>query len=88
VLMKRNGTNTAYWVSGGMWEKYYAVEALSGLLKSPTSDRYAFNGGWKQDFQGGTVVKNAQGEIMAFSSALGCEIFSKDELRAKFQSVW
>jgi PA14 domain/Bacterial pre-peptidase C-terminal domain len=88
VLMKGHGTNIAYWVSGGMWEKYYAVEALSGLLKSPTSDRYAFNGGWKQDFQGGTVVKNAQGEIMAFSSALGCEIFSKDELRAKFQSVW
>jgi uncharacterized protein YraI len=89
ILMKRDGTNTAYWISGDVWEKYYAVEvASSGLLKYPTSDRYAFNGGWKQDFRGGSIVKDGQGVITAFSSALGSAILTVPEISARFQTTW
>ncbi len=63
ILMQRNGTNTAYWISGDIWEKYYSVQGPAGSLGYATSDRYAFNGGWKQDFEGGFITKTAQGVI-------------------------
>jgi len=61
ILMQLDGTGAAYWLSGDFWETYYAAQGPAGSLGYPISDRYAFNGGWKQDFQGGSIIKAANG---------------------------
>jgi Bacterial pre-peptidase C-terminal domain len=45
ILMKADGTNTAYWVSGEFLKTYYESRQMLG---NPTSDRYASQGGWRQ----------------------------------------
>jgi PA14 domain/Bacterial pre-peptidase C-terminal domain len=61
ILMKADGTNTAYWVSGDFLKTYYESRQMLG---NPTSDRYASQGGWRQDFEGGPITKDAQGRMM------------------------
>jgi PA14 domain/FG-GAP-like repeat len=61
IFMKADGTNTAYWVSGDFLKTYYRSREMLG---NPTSDRYPSQGGWRQDFEGGPITKDAQGGMM------------------------
>ncbi|MCC3527538.1 MAG: peptidoglycan DD-metalloendopeptidase family protein [Microcoleus sp. PH2017_22_RUC_O_B] len=55
AIMKSGANDYSYWVGGDFWAKYLETGGVTGVLGYPTSDRYEFNGGWKQDFQGGAL---------------------------------
>jgi hypothetical protein len=55
AIMKSGANDNSYWVGNFFWNAYVQTGAVTGVLGYPTSDRYEFNGGWKQDFQGGAL---------------------------------
>jgi PA14 domain len=63
ILMKADGTNIAYWINGDFFKEYYKYQVDVGVLGAPTSDRYAFQGGWRQNFQGGMIIQRPSGII-------------------------
>ncbi len=68
IIMKLNGSDKAYVVSGDILEKYYRAQGPAGLLGYPTSDRYEFNGSYRQDFEGGFMTQKG-GVIEVFNKA-------------------
>jgi predicted chitinase len=57
IIMKLNGSDKAYVVSGDMFEKYYRAQGPASFLGYPTSDRYEVNGSYRQDFEGGFMTQ-------------------------------
>jgi hypothetical protein len=55
AIMKSGANDNSYWVGGAFWDKYKEEVSKGTNLGYPTSDRYQFSGGWKQDFQGGSL---------------------------------
>ncbi|MEA5543295.1 S8 family serine peptidase [Limnoraphis robusta Tam1] len=56
AIMKSGANDNSYWVGGSFWAQYLQTGGVTGVLGYPTSDRYEFNGGWKQNFQNGTAL--------------------------------
>ena len=56
AIMKSGANDNSYWVGGSFWNAYVKTGGVTGVLGYPTSDRYEFNGGWKQNFQNGTAL--------------------------------
>ncbi|MEG4343921.1 S8 family serine peptidase [Microcoleus sp. A003_D6] len=55
AIMKSGANDNSYWVGGAFWTEYQDAVSKGINLDYPTSDRYRFNGGWKQDFKGGSI---------------------------------
>jgi hypothetical protein len=55
AIMKSGANDYSYWVGSFFWDAYVKTGGVTGILGYPISDRYEFNGGWKQDFQGGSL---------------------------------
>ena len=55
AIMKSGDNDNSYWVGSFFWDAYVQTGGVTGILGYPISDRYEFNGGWKQDFQGGSL---------------------------------
>ncbi|MDZ8055268.1 MAG: polymorphic toxin type 44 domain-containing protein [Aulosira sp. ZfuCHP01] len=62
-IMKSNANDNSYWVGGDFWNKFLQMGGAGGSLRYPTSDRYAADNGWRQQFQGGTIFKSADGSF-------------------------
>jgi N-acetylmuramoyl-L-alanine amidase len=58
--------NLPYSVSGEFWNIYTAQGGTGGIFGNPTSDRYAVNGGERQNFQGGAIVQSSNGTFPLF----------------------
>lgn len=69
TVMKLSGTSTAYVVNGDIWNKYYIAKGPTSFLGYPTSDRYEFNGGYRQDFQGGFMTLSSQSTVDVFDKS-------------------
>jgi murein DD-endopeptidase MepM/ murein hydrolase activator NlpD/uncharacterized protein with LGFP repeats len=80
TIMQATGSNMAYIVRGEMLEKYYRIAGPTSFLGYPTSDEYSFNGGVRQDFQGGYMTKNINGvyEIFSQNGQNRSDLFSSD----------
>ncbi|MEG3844343.1 glycoside hydrolase family protein [Microcoleus sp. herbarium14] len=78
AIMKSGANDNSYWVGGDFWAKYLETGGVTGVLGYPTSDRYQFNSGWKQDFQGGSLstpnsgtnTSNGSGQVRPETLAL------------------
>jgi hypothetical protein len=55
AIMKSGANDYSYWVGSFFWDAYVQTGGVTGILGYPISDRYEFNGGWRQDFQGGSL---------------------------------
>lgn len=66
AIMKANGSTNSYWVGSDFWSKFLEVGSAGGILHYPTSDRYSTNSGWRQNFQGGAILKSAKGIFPVF----------------------
>jgi surface antigen len=71
IIMQLDGTSQAYVVRGDFLQRYYTARGTgpASFFGYPTSDQYSFNGGYRQDFQGGFITKDSQGNFRAFSSS-------------------
>ncbi len=67
--------NLPYTVSGEFWNIYNVLGGAGGLFGNPTSDRYAVNGGERQDFQGGAIVQSSNGTFPLFGG-IGAHYFT------------
>lgn len=61
AIMKSNANDNSYWVGGDFWTTFLGAGGAGGILRYPTSDRYATNSGWRQNFQGGAILKSSKG---------------------------
>ncbi len=61
AIMKSNTNDNSYWVGGDLWTTFLGAGGAGGILQYPTSDRYATNSGWRQNFQGGAILKSSKG---------------------------
>jgi len=66
AIMKSNANDLSYWVGGDFWNKFLDAGGADGILKYPTSDRYNTNGGQRQNFQGGAIIKSSKGIFPLF----------------------
>ncbi|MCL1464370.1 S8 family serine peptidase [Argonema galeatum] len=66
AIMKANGSTNSYWVGSDFWSKFLEVGSAGGILHYPTSDRYSTNSGWRQNFQGGAILKSSKGIFPVF----------------------
>jgi murein DD-endopeptidase MepM/ murein hydrolase activator NlpD len=71
IIMKSNANDNSYWIGGSFWNSYLTAGGSGGLLGYPVSDRYATNGGFRQDFQGGSILKSAQGNTYPIYGGIG-----------------
>jgi hypothetical protein len=55
AIMKSGANDNSFWVGSDFWNAYIQTGGVTGVLGYPISNRYEFNGGWKQDFQGGSL---------------------------------
>jgi len=76
-IMKSNANDNSYWVSGDFWNKYLDTGGSGGILDYPTSDRYRTNGGWRQNFQGGAILKSSKG-IFPLFGGIGAYYFNNE----------
>ncbi len=60
-IMKSNANDNSYWVGSDFWNKFLETGGAAGILDYPTSDRHSANGGQRQDFQGGAILKSNSG---------------------------
>jgi hypothetical protein len=70
-IMKSNANDNSYWVGGDFWNKFLDTGGAGNILKYPTSDRYGTNGGLRQDFQGGAILKSGRGIFPVFGGIGG-----------------
>ncbi len=71
IVMKSNANDNSYWIGGSFWNSYYSAGGPGGLLGYPISDRYPTNGGFRQDFQGGSILKSSQGGTYPIYGGIG-----------------
>ncbi len=55
ILLSEDGASESYDVLGELLHKYIDLGGAAGLLDVPTSDQYPWQGGWRQDFAGGSL---------------------------------
>lgn len=58
VIMQRNGVSVAYWVHGGIWQRYLSAGGGPGYLGYPICAEFAWASYMRQDFQYGFVAYN------------------------------
>jgi hypothetical protein len=66
ILVSPRHPGYAYWVHSGFWSTYLGLGGPYSALKFPVSDEYGYNGGTRQDFEGG---------YMTWTSAQGVRVF-------------
>ncbi|MGC1198358.1 MAG: S8 family serine peptidase, partial [Geitlerinemataceae cyanobacterium] len=69
--------NLPYAVSGEFWNIYNILGGAGGIFGNPISDRYAVNGGERQDFQGGTIIESSHGTFPLFGGIGAHYLFSE-----------
>lgn len=68
LVMQLKGSNTAYVVNGEILKQYWIAKGPTSFLGYAASDRFEFNGGYRQNFEGGCIVVNAQGTTEVFDN--------------------
>jgi uncharacterized protein with LGFP repeats len=69
LVMQLKGSNAAYVVSGEILKQYWIAKGPTSFLGYAASDRFEFNGGYRQNFEGGCIVVSAQGTTEVFDNA-------------------
>ncbi|MEH1897618.1 MAG: S8 family serine peptidase [Nostoc sp.] len=77
AIMKSNANDNSFWVGADFWTKFWDTGASGGILGYPTSDRYSTNGGQRQNFQGGAIIKSSQG-IFPLFGAIGAHYLNNE----------
>jgi hypothetical protein len=66
ILESPRNVGNAFWVHAGFWDTYKNLGGPYSALKFPTSDEFGYNGGTRQNFEGG---------YMTWTSAQGVQVF-------------
>ncbi|MEX2227074.1 MAG: M23 family metallopeptidase [Dehalococcoidia bacterium] len=56
AIMRRTGTSTAYWVHGGVWQRYLVAGGAPGYLGYPICNEFPWSVYRRTDFQNGFVA--------------------------------
>jgi uncharacterized protein with LGFP repeats len=69
LVMQLKGSSTAHVVNGEVLKQYWIAKGPASFLGYAVSDRFEFNGGYRQNFEGGCIVVSAQGTTEVFDNA-------------------
>lgn len=66
ILESPRNVGNAFWVHAGFWDTYKNLGGPYSALKFPTSDEFGFNGGSRQNFEGGYMTWTAAQGVRVF----------------------
>lgn len=71
AIMKSNANDNSYWVGGDFWSTFLNTGGVGGIFGYPTSDGYSTNGGERQNFIGGAILKSEHGTFPVYGGIGG-----------------
>jgi hypothetical protein len=70
-IMKSDANDNSYWVGGDFWSTFLNTGGIGGIFGYPTSDGYSTNGGERQNFIGGAILKSEHGTFPVYGGIGG-----------------